>query len=177
MKRPAAKDSLAKAKAKAKVKSTAKSKAKGKTKDEEKHVKLRVLYMSGAELLELRAPKRWTVSDLEKKVKEQMAHLKCDGSLKKLVSPQGELKSGKSLAKLGLLDGTELHAVLRQPDESSGDSWMDDFDDYSDTDDDLYLMDHIRPARCEADRCIHDGCPNKGCDYYGGECRHCFDEH
>lgn len=61
MKRPAAKDSLAKAKAKAKVKSTAKSKAKGKTKDEEKHVKLRVLYMSGAELLELRAPKRWTV--------------------------------------------------------------------------------------------------------------------
>ena len=186
MKRSAAKDALAKARAR--VKSKAKSKAKRATKSQAKQFKLKVLYMSGASLVELRALATWTMADLEKKVKEEMAHLKCDGRLKKLIDPRSDpkkLKAGKTLGKLGFSDGAEVHAVLRQPNDSSSelyDGYSSDYSgsDYSDTDpSDLTPLGSSDDDCCisDDDRCIHDGCPNRGCDYYGGECRDCYDEH
>ncbi|CAE7179999.1 unnamed protein product [Symbiodinium pilosum] len=170
MKRPAAK-LVAKSAAKAKT---------GPKEAPQKDLSLRILYVAGEILQQwhLTCPKTWTTTQVKDAVKNQ---LKAQGDLQKLLHVGGELIPGGSvLEEVGLQDGSEIYAVLQKTRGARCDVEPESEEDQDDSeyelDDDLYDMDYTRPATGEWDACIH-GCGNRGCEYYGGECRNCYDEH
>lgn len=134
---------------------------------------LQILLISGQKLLQVKAPATWTTTKLKKVVTEELANSNRMESLQKLVHVGRDepIPDGKSLEAVGLKDGSEIYAILHMPeyeDEEAEDSdWLDD---------DLFDLDFVRPARGDWDACHVCG-RNRGCDYYGGECRSCYDEH
>eukprot|EP00435_Cladocopium_sp_Y103_P036766 s88_g9.t1 len=153
------------------------------SKSEGSKVSLRILYLAGGELLQLTCPATWTTTDVRAAVNQELSRVQAEGRLEKLVHVGGGvIPDGKKLAEAGLQHGAEIYAVLYQPLSSDGDDEEEEecelYDGYSDyeLDDDLYDVDHTRPAMGEWDACIH-GCGNRGSSYYGGECRSCYDEH
>lgn len=148
-------------------------------KDVSKSISLRILYIAGGELLQLTCPATWTTTNVRAAVNQELLRVQADGRLEKLVHVGGGvIPDGKKLAEAGLQHGAEIYAVLYQPlssDEEEEDELFDGYSDYE-LDDDLYDLDHTRPATGEWDECIH-GCGNRGSSYYGGECRNCYDMH
>ena len=149
-------------------------------KETSESVSLRILYIGGGELLQLNCPATWSTMDVRAAVNQELSRVQAAGRLEKLVHVGGGvIPDGKKLAEAGLQHGTEIYAVLYQPlsseDEEEEDELYDGYSDYE-LADDLYDLDHTRPATGEWDECIR-GCGNRGSNYYGGECRNCYDEH
>ena len=176
-------------------KSAAKAKA-GPKEAQQQDLSLRILYVAGEILQQwhLTCPKTWTTTQVKDAVKKQ---LEAKGDLQKLLQVGGGLiPDGSVLEEVGLQDGSEIYAVLQKREKTQGarcdveplepleplepESEEEEDEEQDDSgyelDDDLYDLDYTRPATGEWDACIR-GCGNRGSDYYGGECRSCYDEH
>lgn len=124
MKRPAAKPAAtAKRPAAAKKPAACEQPKKKPKKVLQDDLLLQILFISGEELLQLKARTTWTTRELKKAVMEELAKVK-KGRLDKLV-PVGQsepIPEGQTLEAAGLHDGCQIYAILHKPVNFAGSS-------------------------------------------------------
>mmetsp|Transcript_46929 Transcript_46929/g.87718 ORF Transcript_46929/g.87718 Transcript_46929/m.87718 type:complete len:195 (-) Transcript_46929:219-803(-) len=173
-KRPAARDIK---KSKRPAKPAAKSPVNGDTAP----LRVQVLYISGEPMVSVIARSFWKASDVKTVVEN---HTK-KAVLQLTLATGRVLHTNETLAEIGLTDGDQVQAVLGKPERrhyrfdssESNQSYFLDSDEFDERGiPGLDFSESPDSQLGSADECIHR-CGRRGSDYYGGECRSCYDEH